>query len=348
MPNKQEIKKFIVRLLGFTFIIVVIITASVLSEVIGPSRALYTDDSWKTIVPYIPPGYNASKHNIILDQHSHTIHSDGSLTVKQNIEWHLSMGYNTIVITDHNNLRNKAAIEAIKAEYAGRAIIIQGMEWTTHRLHMNFLGLKEWDFEQFPITINPTDKQIKDAIAEAHRQGAVVTLNHIPWSLNQGKMTNHPTREQMRDWGIDFIEIVNDDSHFENIFDNESIQFCLDNGIGIITGTDMHKPDKLESGAVHGWTYISAENFTEEAVLVELRAKRTEIYFHPAGYLDRGDYKVNPAHLAIFPLAELGKVFVGIFSRGLRADEIAMMVVYVYLIFVGQEITRKIKEKRKV
>jgi hypothetical protein len=346
MENKEEIKKFLLRLLGFTFIIVVIITASVLAEVKGPSRVKYTNDSWKNITPYIPPGYNASKHNIILDQHSHTIHSDGSLTVKQNIEWHLSMGYNTIIITDHNNLRNKADIEAAKIEYAGRAIIIQGMEWTSHRLHMNILGLKEWDFEAFPITSNPTDDQIKNAITEAHRQGAVVTLNHIPWSLNQAKMTNHPTREQMRDWGIDFIEIVNDDCHYENVYDNESIQFCIDNGIGMITGTDMHRPDGLESGAVHGWTFISAANFSEEAVMVELRARRTEIYFHPAGYLDHGNYEVNPAHMAIFPLAEVGKIFIGIWMRGLRADEIVMMVVYVYLIFAGTEISKYIKNKR--
>jgi histidinol phosphatase-like PHP family hydrolase len=268
--------------------------------------------------------------------------------VKQNVEWHLAMGFNTMVITDHNTMNHKEDVAAAKIEYEGRAIIILGMEWTTNRVHLNFLGLSDWDFEAFPIPRTPTDDQIKAAINEAHRQGAVVTINHYPWSLNQAKMQNHPTRDQAVAWGINFIEIINDDSHYENMYDAESVQFIQEKGgIGMITGTDMHRPDKLESGAVHGWTLLNATEFTEEAVMVELRAGRTEIIYLPAGFVDTGNYPENPAYLAVFPLAELGNIFIGMFSRGLRVDEIAITIGYVYLIFIGKEITMIVGDRIK-
>jgi predicted metal-dependent phosphoesterase TrpH len=344
MAIKSAFGKFGLRLIGFTLIVAVIFALSAVIAAAGPSRNLYADDAWQN-VSYTAPGYNSSTHNIVLDQHSHTLYSDGKLTIKQNIEWHLAMGFNCIVITDHNTMANKEEIAAAKLEYAGRAIIIQGMEWTTGRIHMNFLGLTDWDFKEFPIPANPSNADIQRAITEAKRQGAVVTTNHFPWSLNQAKMTTHPSRVQMRDWGTDFIEIVNDDSHYDNMYDDESVQFCLDNGIGMITGTDMHRPDQLEAGAVHGWTILNASEFTEDAVMVELRARRTEIIVNYAGYRDQGTYEENPLYMAVFPLAELGSIFVNIFSRGLRADEIVIFAAYTYLIFAGMEITRFMKDR---
>ncbi|TFG18022.1 MAG: PHP domain-containing protein [Promethearchaeota archaeon] len=67
---------------------------------------IYSDDNWKAINPLSPPNYNKSKYNVIFDQHSHTHYSDGKLTIKQNIEWHIAMGYNALAITDHNNMRH--------------------------------------------------------------------------------------------------------------------------------------------------------------------------------------------------------------------------------------------------
>ena len=93
----------------------------------------------------------------------------------------------------------------MKEKYKDQIILIQGIEWTTGRIHMNFLGLSEWDLD---IPSMPSDQVIKDAITEAHRQNAVVTVNHIPWSLRVG-MDTHPTRQQLLDWGVDYIEILN-------------------------------------------------------------------------------------------------------------------------------------------
>lgn len=327
----------------------IVIAASVLTNLNGPSDKLYDDTTWDDITPYTPPGYDSTKYNVILDQHSHTIHSDGDLTVRQNIQWHISMGYNTIVITDHNTLNHKNDIESLKAEYLAKGVIvILGMEWTTDRVHMNILGLSSWDL---PIPSNPTDDQIKEAIVEAHNQGAVVTINHYPWSLNQAKMTNHPTRDQALEWGADFIEIVNDDSSVENVYDSESVSWMSQLSasdrakIGMITGTDMHGPE-VAGGGVRGWTLINAPSFTEETVMIELRNHRTEIIYSSSAYQDRGDYAENPAYIWVAPISNIGQIFVDMFNTyGLNPLVISIYVLYALIPYIGMEIYIAIKPR---
>ena len=65
----------------------------------------YTDDLWKNVPIYDPLGCEKSKFNVVFDHHSHTIYSDGTLTVRQNVEWHKVMGYNALAITDHNTIK---------------------------------------------------------------------------------------------------------------------------------------------------------------------------------------------------------------------------------------------------
>ncbi len=46
----------------------------------------YSDNDWKNVNPHIPPGYDKDQYNVVFDQHSHTTFSDGTLTIKQNVE----------------------------------------------------------------------------------------------------------------------------------------------------------------------------------------------------------------------------------------------------------------------
>ena len=50
-------------------------------------------------------------------------------------------------MTEHNRLNAPALIEEVQAEFAGQIILIQGMEWTTDRIHINFIDLHHWDTE---------------------------------------------------------------------------------------------------------------------------------------------------------------------------------------------------------
>ena len=252
---------------------------------------VYSDNDWKDIVPHIPPGYDETKFNIVFDHHSHTLFSDGALTIKQNVEWHIAMGFNAIAITDHNNMRHLKEIDSVRDEYAEKGfLILSGIEWTTNKIHLNLLGLSKWEGM---ISYRTTEDRIIETINKAHDQGAVVVCDHIPWSINEFNMKEHPSRETLLEWGIDYIEIINDDSKPENVYDQESYDFCIkhNNKIGMITGTDMHTPDGLAGGGVHGWTLLNIKEFTEEALLEELLKKNTKIIYSITPYLDPGIHK---------------------------------------------------------
>jgi len=253
----------------------------------------YTDDDWKNIQPLIPPGYENYKneYNLIFDHHSHTNFSDGELTIKQNVEWHIAMGFNAVAITDHNNMKHLAKIEQVKNEYAKKGVlVISGIEWTTIRIHLNFLGVSEWDTR---IPYKPKDEKMIDAINKVHDQGGIVVCNHILWSTIEEQYKNHPSRQELLDWGVDYIEIINDDCKSENVFDQDSYDFCKkhEGEIGMITGTDMHKPDGLVSGGVHGWTLLNLKELTEQSLLEELRKKKTKILYSKIPYLDPGIHR---------------------------------------------------------
>ncbi len=273
------------------------ITLSVLLYRFGPTISADADYIGDYPSPYTPPGYNESLGNIILDQHSHTRYSDGILTVEQSVKWHISMGYNAFVISDHNNIDSLEDIDEISLKYKDEIIIIPGMEWSTSRIHMNFLGIEEWIL---PIPSNPNNTEIQLAIDEVHSQGGVVTVNHLPWTF--GASDPDPSRSELIALGVDFIEIVNDDNHIGEEFDYVSYQFCIDNygSIGMITGTDMHAPGYLGTGAVHGWTIIDAANFSKEAVMEQLQNKNTSILYYPQGV-------VSSRYLALQPFYYLGK-----------------------------------------
>lgn len=252
---------------------------------------VYSDRDWKDAIPHVPLGYDKSKYNIVFDQHSHTIFSDGALTIKQNVEWHIAMGFNAIAITDHNNMHHLEEIGKVRKEYVERGILIlSGIEITTNKIHLNLLGLSNWKTK---ISYKTTDELLFKMINKAHDQDGIVVCDHIPWSLYEFKMKNHPSRETLLKWGIDYIEIINDDSKPENVFDYESYDFCIkhNNKIGMITGTDMHKPDDLAGGGVHGWTLMNINEFSEEALLEELRKKQTDIIYSKIPYLDPGIHK---------------------------------------------------------
>jgi len=57
-----------------------------------PRSSAYSDDDWKNIKPHLLPVYDNNAYNLINDHHSQTYFSDGALTIKQNVEWHIAMG----------------------------------------------------------------------------------------------------------------------------------------------------------------------------------------------------------------------------------------------------------------
>jgi hypothetical protein len=68
--------------------------------------------------------------------------------------------------------------------------------------------------------------------------------------------------------GLDYLEV----GHPDGIFDIQGYNFCKEKGLGVLSGSDMHKPD-----FVYGWTTLKPSNFSEEAILAELRSRRSSV-----------------------------------------------------------------------
>ncbi|MHA1339146.1 MAG: CehA/McbA family metallohydrolase [Promethearchaeota archaeon] len=188
------------------------------------------------------------QEGFFLDMHSHTIASDGWMTPEQNIKWHIANGFNAFAVTDHNSSKNNIPSLNLQEKYK-EIVIIPGFEWTTSRIHLNFLGIKEYPYK---VPSNPTDDDIIFAIKEAKKLGAVVQVDHITWTMDQPRLRSgelkHPTREQLIEWGVDGFEINNEmrwydpkTLHWLEKMKNEG---KLNRNIFISTGTDIHNPIK--------------------------------------------------------------------------------------------------------
>ncbi len=257
-----------------------LISTSVVVSLLGPRRVVYKLEDWDDPKLNYHPRYDTGKWNVTLNTHTHTRYSDGKLSVEEAIRYHAAVGFNAAVFTDHNTMANLDEVLRMQAKYKDRFVVIPGVEFTTERIHMCFLGIREWDCKTIPV--HPTNAQIHAAIAEVHQRGGVVVVCHYPWSTGgpRPRIRDHPTREQMLKAGADFIECANWDDDIA-LTDLESYEFCKNHPtIGPCTGTDMHDPIK---SPLCGWTLLHAKKFTEEGIMEELRAHRTEVILEPAG-----------------------------------------------------------------
>jgi len=192
-----------------------------------------------------------------LDTHAHSTASDGWMTPEQCIKWEIANGFHAFVLTDHNTGKNNKPIMELQNKYP-EIVIIPGFEWTTIRIHLNFLGI-----EDFPrrVPMNPNDEKIKEAINKAKEMGAVVQVDHIPWTVNEpwhrlGKCT-HPSRDNLLEWGVDGFEINNEMRWYDPKtviwLENLKEENQLPRPIFMSTGTDIHNPI---NEWVSGWTEL--------------------------------------------------------------------------------------------
>jgi hypothetical protein len=320
-------KKALLLFLKYGILIIIsisIIAGSTILAAYGPRKFTYTNDSFNWL--YELNVENVS-YNIIFDHHSHTRYSDGILTVEQNVLWHLAHGFNAIAITDHNTINNKNDIAEMQSKYQGQILILQGEEWTTSRVHLNLLGITSL----IPVpSYNPTDLQIQAAINATHDQGGVVVVDHIPWSL--ARMPDHPTRAELLAWGVDYIEIVNEDT-----YDVESESWCNNTGgFGKITGTDMHTPRN-----VHCWTLMNVTEFTNEALMEELRARNTSIVYDEIGSWDNSIPAENKRYRLMEPFIIFGTYFINYVGPSLvKWSSLGITLSYITLGFIILESAR--------
>lgn len=232
------------------------ITLLIVGVNISGKQAIYDD-----LFNYSRKSDVLPEEGYFLDTHSHTLASDGVMTPEQLIKWEIANGYDAFVLTDHNTGKNNKPILELQGKYP-EILIIPGYEWTTQRIHLNFLGIEEWPDK---VPNNPSNDEIKDAIRTAKDMGAIVQVDHISWTVDQpGHRTGqyiHPTRDQLLEWGVHGYEINNEMRWYDpktlHWLDKKRENDELDRPVYIATGTDIHNP--LKSWAT-GWTQLLLTN----------------------------------------------------------------------------------------
>ncbi|KAJ2461477.1 hypothetical protein GGI02_005657 [Coemansia sp. RSA 2322] len=316
-------RKLLFGLLHYVKVMVLTIIVILLLAAIGipvsdngvPQPGDYTkmEFDWK-LDPrsYLTP-FNSSfaDYNVLLDAHLHTTYSDGALSPKQAIDFSLANGFNAIIVTDHQTVAGSLAAKKYADEnLEGRITIITGMEYTCCRIHMNLIGINE----SIPVSPPfPSDDELRSVIDKVHSMGGMVIVNHIPWSnatllpWDEARLPDHPSREQLLDWGVDGFEVVN-----QGTFDLRSYQFVQDHSDKLValTGSDMHYP-----GPSYAWTTVNAQNMSAESILDEIRNRRTSFLLDASGTRPVQDPPYNPDYYKYAPWGMVGDYFYGYADR---------------------------------
>jgi len=261
--------------------------------------------NWTYVPTYQPVNSSFNNYTILLDGHSHTVYSDGALSPEQNIQWHIANGFNAAVISDHNTAKGGSIAQQIAREkYSDQIKVLVAEEYTCCRLHMNLI---------FPPWINatglinstawPTDEELQQVINQTHQLGGIASINHIPWSYP--RLYDIPTLEQLFSWGLDYVEVVN-----QGTFDYQSYRYAIENGMGVITGTDMHRPD----GGVNGWTTLIPSNFSEEAIFEALKSKQTSFLYNAIASPYSASPQTTVSNYVLDPLFRLGGAISGYYA----------------------------------
>ncbi|HME56091.1 MAG TPA: CehA/McbA family metallohydrolase [Candidatus Lokiarchaeia archaeon] len=252
--------------------------------------ALLTDQGKKIPVPDAALEYTRKpdclpSDGYFIDLHGHTLASDGWMTPEQLVKWHIANSFNAFVLTDHNTSKNNKEILALQSKYP-QILIIPGFEWTSERLHLNFIGIEDYPHH---VPSVPTDEEIQQAIMNAKALGAVVLVDHVTWTMDQPRLRSgeliHPTREQLLDWGADGFEINNEmywhDPTTARMLDDLHHEWKgrkLFSG----TGTDIHNPFKEWAT---GWTELLRDPSEQDTMSIEtvkriLLDGRTKVWQH--------------------------------------------------------------------
>ncbi|GIN69586.1 hypothetical protein J14TS2_00610 [Bacillus sp. J14TS2] len=203
------------------------------------------------------------------DLHLHSVHSDGTYTLKESIEIAESLQLDFIALTDHNTSSQNYA-----RPRDAKITIIPGMELTTNKGHLNLLGVED-PLQDFRVN---SDLELAQRLKEARKNGAAITLNH-PYCRYTGWKW---------DWNFDydFVEIWNGPWREDNQKALNWWQQELSNGRKLVAigGSDTHRPDPfVKHGGPTTWVYSKSKS--QEDILNEVHQGHVHISYSPTGPL---------------------------------------------------------------
>jgi hypothetical protein len=205
--------------------------------------------STKFVPHHIIPETPLGDDEFLFDFHVHTIYSDGWLTPEERVIWYIENGIDAAFFTDHDNIRGYLVAKQFVEDNNLNLKVLIGEEWTDHEndIHMNYFGIAE---EIVPLESytpgGPVAMNASDLIYYIKSNGGYITVNHYNYDPNPNGGFGVPyTLEQLRDWGVDGFEIINSGS-YQNKYEDIR-QFCLDNDLICIGGSDIHTNEDLNT-----------------------------------------------------------------------------------------------------
>jgi hypothetical protein len=191
------------------------------------------------------------------DLHTHTVHSDGAMTVPELARFAAGRGMEFIAVTDHNTVSHHRELPAAAAAHG--IVLVPGQEVTADLGHANALGDIGWiDFRE------PPDSWLE----ETERSGGLLSVNHpigghVSWAL---PMKRRPPLLEVWHWS--WL-----DTHWTTPL---GWWLAWDPAAIPVGGSDWHRPG---SDAPPGspTTWVESEADDPVAVLAAVRSGRTAI-----------------------------------------------------------------------
>jgi PHP domain-containing protein len=190
------------------------------------------------------------------DLHTHTVHSDGAVTVPELAYRAAASGLEFLAVTDHNTVSHHAELPAAAARYG--ITLIPGQEVTTTGGHAGALGDIGWvDFRQPP----------DEWLARTQAAGGLLSVNHpIAGDLSWIRaMTGRPPLVEV--WHPSWL-----DPRWTTPL---AWWLAWDPGAVPVGGSDWHRPGDAGPGSPVTW--VECEDTGPDAVLAGLRAGRVAV-----------------------------------------------------------------------
>ena len=191
------------------------------------------------------------------DLHTHTVHSDGAMTVSELARFAVGQGLDFIAVTDHNTISHHAELPAAAA--AHQIILVPGQEVTTIAGHASAFGDLGWiDFR----------RSADSWLEVTERGGGLLSVNHpigghVSWTI---PMTRRPPLVEVWHW-----------SWLDPRWTNSLAWWLAWDPAAIpVGGSDWHRPG-ADAPPGSPTTWIETAAAQPDALLDGLRAGRTAI-----------------------------------------------------------------------
>lgn len=231
-----------------------------------------------------PPALESTARWYVGDFHAHTVESDGSPTIPELIALAERRGLDFVLMSEHNTVSQLSWYPALQKDTP--VLLLPGMEFTTYAGHANTIGTTGW----IDHRIGVRGATIEGAIADAHAQGGLVSINHP--LLNVGDLCiGCGWQHDVAPEAIDAVEVMG------GIFSGVSFwEDLLDRGshAAALGGSDDHRGGNgdgpIYSPLAVPATRVWAEKLSVAGILDGIRSGRTVVQIHgPDGPMIEAD-----------------------------------------------------------